>query len=176
MGGGRYHAPSLVMVESHFSPPTMTAPRGGSTRGVRGGQEVEGRLQPFAGGLRHRYDRILRRLHGMERREARLGGDFGDRQSDGLGRVDQFGCGEAKPGMPYRGIDDKNEPFACHVRQPAMRRQGRRQAGAKLLFQGVEPHGTTHRVGSGIRQGSLQGRLRGAGTARLGLRIRHRYL
>lgn len=91
----------------------------------------------------------------MERRQRNFDGDFGDCQADGTSRTKEFGRGEPEFGSPHRGVDDKNEPFAGHIRQSAMRGQCGRKTGAKLLFQGVEPECSAYRVGSRLRQGGL---------------------
>jgi hypothetical protein len=75
----------------------------------------------------------------MEWSQRNFDGDFGDCQADGSGRTKEFGRGKPEFGAPHGGVDDKNEPFAGHIRQSAMRGQGGRETGAKLLFQVVEP-------------------------------------
>jgi hypothetical protein len=91
----------------------------------------------------------------VERGGCCFDGHLGHRQSDGSGGIKQFDGGEPEFGAPHGGVDDKNEPFAGHIRQTAMGSQGGRETGAKLLFKGVEPEGTTHRVGGSIRQRGL---------------------
>ncbi len=99
---------------------------------------------------------------------------FGDIQSDGTGRIDEFRGRQAQSGMPDGGVDDEDQPLARNIAQPAMRGKGRRQVWAQQPFQRVEPQGTAYRVGGSIGQRGLEGRLGSVGAAWRGLRIRHR--
>lgn len=73
-----------------------------------------------------------------------------DGKPDGTGRVDDPGFGQAQPGVPGGGVDDKDERVAGKVRESRMRGDRRRQAGAQPAVQRIEPEGTAHGITSRV--------------------------
>ena len=130
----------------------------GTVRSIGSVQGIQGCAQCVARRRRHGFKRQSRGFGAFEWCSRCFRNHFGGCQPDGSGQVDEFGCGKAQFGVPHRRVNDKNEFSAHHIPQPAMVGQGRRQTGAKLLFQCVQPDGTTHRVSGGIRHRGLQGR------------------